>query len=666
MIELDTSGDSGFSIAIAGKTLIRHSAESPFFIVGQGVSEITMRYSNYKLRDQVTRKIAPGAWQVRESSNFGVIIDFTNLGAVAFGQDGDAVSIRFIGFDDNLDRFWLTLEASADEHIYGCGEQYSELDLRGKRVPIWVQEQGVGRGKDLITLLANLHSGSGGAWHTTYFAQPTFVSSANYSCHIEATSYAELDFRPADRHVLHTWQIPSRVRIEVRDTAPEVIAGLSRHLGRQPELPAWTHDGVWLGLQGGRDVVQEKLDAALDADTRVAAVWAQDWQGIRVTSFGKQLEWNWRHDDTLYPDLPGTIEQLAARGIRFLGYINPMLVPEGDLYQEAREKGYLVKDRQGEVAHVTITSFPAGLVDFDNPAACTWYKTIIKDHMIGIGLAGWMADFGEALPTDAALYSGRDAALAHNDYPVQWARVNREAVEETGKLGQVVFFMRAGAAGSSRHALAHWAGDQLVNWSLDDGFATVIPAAISLGFCGVGQFHSDIGGYTTVAWIKRTKELFMRWCEQAVFSPIMRTHEGNRPGSNWQFDSDRETLEHFSRMSRIYVHLRDYHRAVGREYAETGVPPTRHPYIHYEDDEVVHTLKYQYLYGRDILVAPVIRRKARTMRVYLPADDWLNAWTGEKYRAGWHQIATPSGQTPVFYREASEHRTLLDGLRDVA
>ncbi|MEM9493446.1 MAG: TIM-barrel domain-containing protein, partial [Myxococcota bacterium] len=277
-----------------------------------------------------------------------------------------------------------------------------------------------------------------------------------------------------------------------------------------------------------------------------------------------------------------------------------------------------------------------------------------------------MADFGEELPPNAVMHSGRSGELAHNEYPVQWGRLNREAVEEAGKLGEIVFFMRAGYSHSSRYATAYWAGDQLVNWSFDDGFATVIPAGISLGFCGIAYYHSDIGGYTTVAWIKRGKELFMRWCEQAVFTPIMRTHEGNRPESNVQFDSDDELLEHFARMSRIYVHLKDYHRALGREYSETGLPPMRHPYIHYEDDSTLHALKYQYLYGRDLMVAPVCRPRRRKVRLYLPDDEWIHLWSGQTYSGGWHDVAAPLGQTPVFYRANSEHRELFAGVPGLA
>jgi sulfoquinovosidase len=655
-----------FRLSFAGRLILEHSEARPCLTLGEGAAETRMRHSSFTIREKLLHLVRASRFTVRKSTPGEAIIGFDGLVTLHARDRDGALELSFEGTAPRYNRLSLDLVASPREHIYGCGEQFSELDLRGRKVPIWVEEQGVGRGRDLITLLADIHSGSGGDWSTTYYAQPTFVSSDNYACHLDATAYAELDFRRPDRHTLRAFQIPTAVRIEVGSSAPEVLSKLSAYLGRQPELPAWAYDGVWLGVQGGTAVVLAKLRRAREAGVKVAALWAQDWEGIRMTSFGKQLRWDYRFDPSLYPDLPGTISALRQEGVRFLGYVNPMLVTDGDLYAEAKRRGFLVRDSAGEIAHITITSFPAGLIDLDNPEAVRWYKSVIKDNLIGIGMAGWMADFGEALPPEARLASGRSFELAHNDYPVQWARLNREAVEEAGKLGEVVFFVRAGAAGTSRHALACWAGDQLVNWSFDDGFATVIPAALSLGFSGIAHTHADIGGYTTVAWIKRSKELFLRWCEQSAFTPIMRTHEGNRPRDNWQFDSDPETLRHFARMSRVYVHLRDYHRALGREYLETGLPPIRHPYLHDEADETLHTLKYQYLYGRDLLVAPVLRPRKRQARVYLPDDAWVHVWTGRAYGRGFHRVPAPIGCPPVFYRERSPYRALFAGLAAAA
>ena len=114
--------------------------------------------------------------------------------------------------------------------------------------------------------------------------------------------------------------------------------------------------------------------------------------------------------------------------------------------------------------------------------------------------------------------------------------------------------MRAGSTGSQKYSTMMWAGDQNVDWSLDDGLASVVPAALSLAMTGHGLHHSDIGGYTTLFEMKRSKELLLRWCDFSAFTPMMRTHEGNRPGDNWQFDGDAETIAHFARMTTVFTH----------------------------------------------------------------------------------------------------------------
>jgi alpha-glucosidase len=251
------------------------------------------------------------------------------------------------------------------------------------------------------------------------------------------------------------------------------------------------------------------------------------------------------------------------------------------------------------------------------------------------------------------LHSGESWEEVHNSYPVLWAQVNRDAVAEAGREREVVFFMRAGYHGSTRLSPAFWAGDQLVSWSLDDGLATVIPAGISLGLQGAAHFHHDLGGFTTVAWVRRSKELFLRWAELSAFGLQMRSHEGNRPERNWQFDSDSETLGFLARMTRIFDGLRAYRVRALEEYQRSGLPPIRHPYLHYEGDPRLHQLRYQYLLGRDLLVAPVIAPRRRSRHVYLPADSWIHLWSGKRCAPGWQRVPAALGQPPVFYREGS-------------
>jgi len=668
MIELKKSG-SGFSIIFKRKEVFSHDTKRPGITIGEGSAAyktFKTNSSSFRIKDTLKWKRALPGFVIEKEEKNSLEINFENTLVMNLGLDkAGRLSMKFTCHRPEVNRFWLTLAGSKGEHIYGCGEQYTHLDLKGRRVPLWVEEQGVGRGFDLLTLLADLHSGAGGAWYTTYFPLPTFASSGNYFCHVDMSAYAAFDFRKKDHHVLEMWEVPAELVYDAADTAPALMKSLTDLLGRQQALPDWTWDGVWLGVQGGSEAIDKKLNAALDAGVKVGGLWAQDWEGIRVTSFGKQLMWDWKYDDELYAGLPSYIKKLHKQNIKFFGYINPMLAQESDFYKEAVEKDYLVKNPDGTVTDICITTFPVGLVDLTNSAAKEWYKNIIKKHLLGIGLDGWMADFGEALPANAVIASEESAELIHNRYPALWAETNREALVEAGKEKDIVYWMRAGYTGSSKNGSAVWAGDQTVNWSFDDGLATVIPAGISLGYGGIGNYHSDIGGYTTIVWLKRTQELFMRWAEQCVFSPILRSHEGNRPETNHQFYDDAETLAHLAKMTRLFTAMKPYHQHCQKEYQSEGLPFMRHVALHYEGDETAYRQKYQYLYGRDLLAAPVIKKGKTTQKVYLPNDTWIHLWNGKAYRKGWHKVDAPIGEPPVFYRETSKFKKLFESLKEV-
>ncbi|HEY8542335.1 MAG TPA: alpha-glucosidase, partial [Pseudothermotoga sp.] len=495
-------------------------------------------------------------------------------------------------------------------------------------------------------------------WYTTYFPQPTFISSKFYFCHFEASSYMIFDFTK-DYTQIEIWQLPVTVKVYSADNWQDLFDKMTNVLGKQPKIAEWILDGAILGIQGGTHTMLEKIEKMRNKGLKIAGVWIQDWEGKRITTFGKQLMWNWQYSNELYPDLPKTIEELRKENIRVLGYINPFLALEGNLYEEASAKNFLVKKKNGEEYHVVVTTFPAAIVDLTNPFACEWLKDVIKKNMIQIGLSGWMADYGEYLPTDAILHNGEPAELVHNKFPVLWAQVNYEAVKESQR-NDIVYFMRSGYSGSSRYVPLYWNGDQLVNWSKDDGLPSVIPATLSLGMNGIAFVHSDIGGYTTLAktvpdMIKtvRSKELFLRWTELAAFTPVMRTHEGNWPDENWQFDSDEETIQHFVKMTDLHKKLKNYFLRCIDEYYKTGLPLIRPLFLHY-DDSRCYTEQYEFLVGRDVLVSPVLSQGVREMNIYLPDDLWIHYWTGKEYFGGEHRVHVPIGEPAFFIRKEGE------------
>lgn len=285
----------------------------------------------------------------------------------------------------------------------------------------------------------------------------------------------------------------------------------------------------------------------------------------------------------------------------------------------------------------------------------------MKEELVGAGASGWMADFGEALPYDAVLHSGADPATYHNRYAKEWARLNREVVREAGGEEEMVFFMRSGYSRSPGWSTLFWLGDQLVSWGRHDGIKTAVTGMLSSGLCGYSLTHSDTGGYTAIDHplleYRRSKQLLLRWIELCAFTAVFRTHEGNRPEMNHQIYSDHETLRHFARFAKIYRAWRPYRERLVRQAAETGLPVVRHPFIHYPEDPEIYGLRWQFMVGPELLVAPVLDADTDEVEAYLPPGEWVQLWSGELHGStgGTREVvAAPIGRPAVFYKRASE------------
>ena len=640
-----SSQEKNFDLYYKEQLFFSHSSTDPCFEVGIGNAKYKQFHASFRINDHLKLRIPLKDFKILSILDNQIIIEFSN------GEE--SLVVEFIEIDgrlliapktenDSLNRLWIKLKSKSEEAIFGCGEQFSKLNLKGYNVPIWVEDAFPASRKD-----------------RTYYPQPNFISSNQYYCHVDTSFYSEFNFENDAYHELYIWDIPKEIYIGKYESMLQVVENLNRLLGIQPKLAEWAYEGIWLGIQGGPEIINKKIEKAKNHGIKVAAVWCQDWQGIRLTSFGKQLFWNWKYDNSIYPNLPEYIKSLNSEGIRFLGYINTMLAMEGDLYKVASEKGYCIKNEDGEDYYLMMTDFPAPQLDFTNPESVEWLKFIIKKHMIGIGLNGWMVDYGEYIPVDARIYSGISGEEFHNQNPTIFTKLNYEVLAEENLLDEVIFFARSGFTGTSKYNLMQFSGDQRVDWDENVGLPSVIPAAINIGMCGIGYFHFDIGCYATYAQFKRDKELFMRSAENAVFSMLMRTHEGNRPDVNWQFDSDDETLNHLAKMVKIHIHLKPYLKDLSQQYQEMGIPPIRGCFLHYENDPELKRLKFQYLFGRDLLVAPVIKPNQSHWKVYLPKDDWVHVWTGKNYLGGWVTVDAQIGKPPVFYRKESEYSELF-------
>jgi alpha-glucosidase len=651
----------GFDLVLDGRLVLRHRTDAPCLFVGHGEESIAMYRGNFAIEDYVVERLA---LRHADLAADGMNVVFsTEAGAPAqlhltLQETGPDAVLACEAARPGIDRLWLRVVASEGEHLYGGGEQMSYLDLAGRHFPLWTSEPGVGRDKSSeLTFKADVDGKAGGDYWTTNYPQPTYLSSRRYALHVETTAYAAFDFRHAGFHEIEVWEVPARIELFSRPTLAALVGALSDRFGRQPPLPDWVHGGAIIGLKDGARSF-ERLEAIQAAGALVSGLWCEDWVGLRHTSFGARLFWDWQASEARYPGLRQRIAELGDEGIRFLGYVNPYLCKDGDLFAIAEAAGYFASDGAGRTALVDFGEFDCGVVDFTNPAAADWFaEAVIGRNMLDYGLSGWMADFGEYLPVNVTLANGVDAKIMHNAWPTLWAQVNAQAVASRGRTGDALFFMRAGYTGVQRHCPLLWAGDQSVDFSRHDGLVSVICGALSSGLLGNAYHHSDIGGYTSLYGNVRTAELLMRWAEMAAFTPVMRTHEGNRPGQNLQIDQDPEVLAHFARMTRIYVYLAPYLKSLVAEAERFGLPVQRPLFLHFEADERCFAIQDSYLYGADLLVAPVWHQGARTRTVYLPRGlRWVHVWSGSIFEGGCEiEIESELGFPPIFYSDDSKY-----------
>lgn len=652
--------NDSFSLTCRGQVILSHTPKTPMIYVGYGKETVEMYRGNFKIEDYVIER-RPLMISRAEIMPGGMRLYFGDKLTADIVQKDDLCTMDFRCTDEHINRFWFRLAADKDEKCYGCGEQMSYFNLRGRNFPLWTSEPGVGRDKTTyVTWRSDVENKAGGDYYNTNYPEPTFISSKHYYLHADSTAYADFNFKNEAFHELQFWEVPKQIRIEAAPDFISLLEKLTAFTGRQPNLPEWVYNGLIIGVQGGSDRAFTLLEKTLEKGIKVSGIWCQDWCGKLVTSFGKRLWWDWHYHRGMYPNLPERIKELHERNIKYLGYVNPYLVADGELYKEGKEKGYFAVKNDGSDYLVDFGEFYCGVVDLTNPKAYEWFKNIIIKYSIDIGIDGWMADFGEYLPTDdIRLYNGQSPMIEHNHWPARWAKCNYDAVKESGKLGEALYFMRAGAFGSQKYCVLLWAGDQSVDFSMHDGLRTVICGALSAGMTGCGLHHSDIGGYTSLFDNVRTKEVFLRWAEMAAFTPVMRTHEGNRPDTNFQYYDDDDCMSRLARLVDVYTALAPYTKKLVEENAVRGIPVQRPLFVHYEDDDTAYNIQTEYLFGPDVLVAPVYLAGKDTWEVYVPKGEWIHFWTGKCYSRGYHTVTAPLGQIPAFYKKGSAYEALF-------
>ncbi len=575
-------------------------------------------------------------------------------GTLTVSAPNDHTTRLVLKVDQAHDALAVPAACDADGSFHGFGAQYHQTDQRGEAFTLLVQEQGIGRDGSVPFF-------SGDA-HTSYFPMPWYLDGRGFGVLLDTYDRVEVDLCATDPGRAWLEQVgtgPLTLDVFHGPTPKDVIRQLGDAIGRPTQPPDWAF-GTWICTQGGEQAVLDQVSLLEDEGIFFSALWVQDWTGAAENiGGGYGVNYRWEPDDgDLYPDLPGLIDDLHAKDIRVLGYVNPFIDPGLDNhFAEMEAGGMLPKTADGDTYLFVGPRGSMTQADLTNPDTQAYIKEHLRVAMTDVGLDGWMADFAEWLPLDAVVSDGSDPVRAHNGAPEAWERLTREVMDEA-RPGDFVMFGRSGWTGIHEVAQIHWIGDQEADFHDTDGLPTVVPAMLNLGLSGQPNVTHDIAGFSGGP---STEELYLRWTELGAFTPFMRTHDGNERDANWRFDTDANTLAHFKRFAAVHEALRPELVALAKDAAATGAPMVRHLMLEYPGDRETWDLADQYLLGPDLLVAPVLHQGMTSRDVYLPEGQWFHVWTGDAHAGpGWVTIDAPIGSPPVFSRGAD--RVDLRGL----
>ena len=358
----------GFSILLGDQVIIKHTKESPAFHIGKKKIQITMVNGVFDIEDQTTYK---------PLTDFVIVENGIDFPEMKVRIVTDSSGLMHLTFSETEDPVKVILQADELEKIFGMGEHFTSLNLRGHVVKNWVEEH-ITRKQIYSKIIRKFFGLKPKKWkfedYKTYFIMPTFISSNHYFCDIDVSGYATIDFTNTSSHVVQTTETPREIVFGCAQNDLEVSGLLAKYKGIMPTLPDWIYDGMILAVQGGTKAVQSAIDQMLEKHAKINGVWSQDWCGELFTFFGKQVLWNWQENENLYPELKEHIKNWGERGVKFLTYINPYLNAEESMFQYAKEKDYLVKNQDQQPYLTKSTSFDFGIVDLTKPKAYLCFK----------------------------------------------------------------------------------------------------------------------------------------------------------------------------------------------------------------------------------------------------------------------------------------------------
>lgn len=599
-------------------------------------------------------------------SSGSVAFTVEESGRFSFHRDGAAL-VNGEGFEILTDgtraqavRF--TLEAEKTDRFYGFGMKYDSLDQRGKTVDTycvnWYKDQ---RGE-------------------TYTPIPYFFVPDKYGLYVDSTYYSRFEMCTAntgDTCVIEVdmggtdgFELP--VYLFSGDNG-QIAASYAAVAGQAALPPVWAF-GPWISANewDKQSEIMEQLEATLRYEIPTSVLVIEAWSDeqtfytfhdsrFETTDGAEALDYEDFTFTGRWPDPKGMVAALHDSGIKCLLWQIPVLKYSTEATAQsvrdqiyATEQGYVLKYEDGGIYRL-----PGGtwfgnslLLDFTNGKAASWFLEKRRYLLEDIGIDGFKTDGGEFVwGRDVVASDGTRGDELRNAYPDLYAQAYYDFGNQVSD--GIITFSRAGGSAMQRHPLC-WVGDQNSDFR---AFQSAIRAALSANMSGIPFVAWDIAGFSGDV---PTAELYQRSVAQAAFSPVMQVHSENSgdpqpsqsrtPWNMAQRKGDDACLETYRFYANLRMNLLPYLYTEAKWSAETGEPLMRAMAYAFPKDELAAAYEFQYLLGRNLLVAPVTTPNAKQIEVYLPDGIWYDFFTGARYESGVYQIPVAVDEIPVFVR----------------
>ena len=547
---------------------------------------------------------------------------------------GDTLLTEAGGVDNTTASKNVRLSTSKGENFYGAGERGHSFRINGDTLPMYNRPTyGYGAGDKRISQMN--------------ITMPYYTSDKGYGILFDDYNTATLIMGDTISYESETPKPLSYYFINGGSLAGTTCS-YADLTGHQDLPPFWTLG--YITSKYGYHTEQEAL-GAIDSLKRAGypvdgIIFDLYWYG-KETDMGR-LEWN----KNQFPDHKRMLDSLNAMGVHTVLIHQPYINKNGaiDNYNTLDAKYLLTKDADGKRVDVQTWVGEAGMFDISNNDTREWLWNRLKP-LTAEGLSGWWGDLGEpeVHPESIVHANGETAGQFHNAYGNEWSRLIYEGLRKDFPEMRPMLLMRGGTSGLQRYSVFPWTGDVARSWG---GLQAQVPLMLNSGISGLGYMSSDIGGFAVDHKAPYLPELYVRWLELGTFSPVLRTHAQFKP-EPYHYPQYAEILKKFIRMRYEWL---PYNYTLAYDNAKYGLPLVRP--LNFNGDnpgEKYANVQDEYMWGEEVLVAPVMTEGARSRKVLFPAGEWIN-WNNPSLRYKGGSTATvqaPLGTLPLFVKAGS-------------